>query len=106
MPASPPTSVSATVLSSNEILTTWGIVRPIDQNGIITMYEVLYQPQETFGGTIEPNTVTVYAPNMSVILTDLEEYVFYDISVRAFTSAGSSEYASAPSQRTLEDGNT
>ena len=84
----------------------WDIVSPIDQNGIITMYEVLYQPLETFNGTTEPAVVNIMTPNTSVILTDLEEYVLYNISVRAFTEAGSSEYASAPLVRTLEDGNT
>ena len=105
VPVSPPTDVMATVVSSTEILTMWDIVPPIDQNGIITMYEVLYEPLETFNGTIGPSTVNIIAPNTSVVLTQLEEYVFYNVSVRAFTAAGSSEYASAPLARTLEDGN-
>ena len=84
----------ATVVSSTEIMVTWGIVPLIDvQNGVITMYEVLYQPQETFNGAIGDLTVTVSAPEMSVVLMNLQEYVNYTISVRAYTSVGEGPYS-------------
>ena len=35
------------------------MVPPIDQNGIITMYEVLYEPLETFSDAIGPLTMNV-----------------------------------------------
>ena len=104
-PASAPTDVVATVMSSTEIMVTWDIVLPIDQNGVITMYEVLYQPQETFNGSIGDLTVNVSAPEMSVALMNLQEYVNYTISVRAYTSVGEGPYSEAIIELTNEDGN-
>ena len=103
VPASPPANVMATVMSSTEILVSWDIVPPIDQNGIITMYEVLYQPLETFGGAIEILTTNVSASEMSVVLMDLQEFVYYNISVRAYTSVGEGPYSEATNAQTDED---
>ena len=94
-----------TVVSSIEIMVTWDIVLPIDQNGVITMYEVLYQPQETFNGAIGHLTVNVSAPEMSVVLMDLQEYVNYTISVRAYTSVGEGPYSEGIIELTNEDRN-
>ena len=97
-PASPPDNVTVMVLSSTEILVSWDMVPAIDQNGIITMYEVQYKPLETFGGQIQTETVNVAAPEMSVNLTNLQEFVNYDISVRAFTSVGEGPYSTVLTQ--------
>ena len=105
VPGSAPTDVMTTVVSSTEIMVTWGIVPPIDQNGVITMYEVLYQPQETFNGAITDLTVNVSAQDMSVVLMNLEEYVNYTISVRAYTSVGEGPYSEGIVELTDEDGN-
>ena len=80
----------------------WEEVVPRDQNGVITMYQVLYQPLETFGGAIGPLTVNV--TELTVDLTDLEEYVNYTISVRAYTSAGEGPYSDGVTVITLEAG--
>ena len=93
----------ATVTSSTEIMVTWDIVSRINQNGVITMYEVLYQPQETFNGTIKEMTVNV--TELTANLTDLEEYVNYTISVRAYTSVGEGPYSEGIIELTNEDGN-
>ena len=93
----------ATVMSSTEIMVTWDIVLPIDQNGVITMYKVLYQPQETFDGSIGDLTVNVSAPEMSVVLMNLQEYVNYTISVRAYTSVGEGSYSDGIIELTNED---
>ena len=90
--------------SSVQIVVTWDVVPPIDQNGIITMYEVLYQPLETFGGAIQTLTRNLSGTEMSVVLTDLEEFVYYNISVRAYTSVGEGPYSSDMTSQTLEDG--
>ena len=45
------------------------------------MYEVLYEPLETFGGAIQTQTRNVSGTEMSVVLMDLEEFVNYSISV-------------------------
>ena len=76
----------------------------MDQNGVITMCEVLYQPQETFNGSIGDLTVNISAPEMSVVLMDLEEYVNYTISVRAYTSVGEGPYSEGIVELTDEDG--
>ena len=83
----------------------WGVVPPIDQNGIITMYQVLYEPLETFSGVIGPQTVIVTG-QQETILTNFEESVNYNISVRAYTSAGAGPYSdhNAVTVLTLETG--
>ena len=103
-PSNFPTNVVSMTLSSTTIEVTWGIVPPIDQNGIITMYEVLYQPLETFGGAIGPMTRNVSGTEMSVVLMDLQEFVSYNITVRAYTSVGEGPYSTEISVATLQDG--
>ena len=89
--------------SSTTIAVMWEEVPPIDQNGVITMYEVMYTLLETFGGTLENDTITVFEPARSVNLTGLEEYVNYNISVRAFNSVGAGPYSVAVTVLTLQD---
>ena len=67
------------------------------------MYEVLYQPQETFNGAIGDLSVNISAPAMSVVLMDLEEYANYTISVRAYTSVGEGPYSEGIIELTNED---
>ena len=80
----------------------WDEVVPIDQNGVITMYEVMYTPLEDFGGGVMTRTTNVTA--LSLLLMDLEEYVNYTISVRAYTSAGAGNYSDLLIILTNEDG--
>ena len=85
-------------------MVTWGPVPDIDQNGIITEYEVMYEPLETFGGNISTQRMNVTALEMSVTLTELQEFVFYNISVRAYTSVGAGPFSEEMTERTNEDG--
>ncbi len=80
----------------------WTDVPDTDQNGVITLYEVMYEPLMTFGGTL--NTITVNTTNLSMTLEGLEEYVEYNISVRAYTNDGPGPYSVGTVVRTLEDG--
>ena len=80
----------------------WDKVPLMNQNGIITMYEVMYQPLETFNGNIATKTINL--TNMSVLLADLQEFVNYTISVRAYTSVGAGPYSDEVTVLTLEDG--
>ena len=82
----------------------WDMVPLMDQNGVITMYEVLYGPLETFNGTIGPLTETVQAPNLATTLTELQEFVTYNIRVRAVTNGGNGVYSEAVEAMTPEDG--
>ena len=98
-------SVLAIVESSTEIVVLWVDVPAIDKNGIITMYEIHFVPIETFGGQITSDTVnTSDGSVLMMVLTGLEEYVEYDISVRAYTSAGPGPYSVGVVERTDTDG--
>ena len=99
-PASAPQNVRAIALSSIELYVTWEEVPPIDQNGIISTYEVLSVPQMTFGGALTQNTINV--TNMFLLLKDLHPFVTYNISVKAYTMAGAGPYGMAVNT-TLED---
>ena len=89
-------------ISSTEIEVSWEEVPAINENGIITVYEVQYVPLQTFGDQISTNTTnTTY---LNTTLTGLQEYVEYSISVRAYTSVGPGPYSDTVTERTLEDG--
>ena len=97
--------MTATVLSSTEIEVSWEEVPAISRNGIIIMYEIQYKPLETIDGQISTDTVNI--TNISILSTDLtglEEFVQYNISVRAYTSVGPGPYSDPVTVRTLEDG--
>ena len=96
--------MAVTVNSSTTITVTWDSVPPIDLNGIITMYEVLYEPLETFGGAIGPVFMRVSGTEFSAILSDLEEFVMYNISVRAYTIVGEGPFSDSMIVMTPEDG--
>ena len=91
-------------VSSTIISVTWDMVPPIDQNGIITMYEVMYQPLETFNGNISTQTMNVSGTEMSVALMELQEFVNYTIFVRAYTSVGAGPYSDEIIVMTPQDG--
>ena len=94
--------MTATANSSTTIAVMWDGVVPIDQNGVITMYEVMYTPLEDFDGAIMTRTTNV--TDLCVLLMDLEEYVNYSISVRALTSVGAGRYSDPVIVLTNEDG--
>ena len=94
--------MTATAVSSTEIEVSWEEVPAINENGVITVYEVLYSPLMTFEGQISANTTTT--SQLNTTLTGLQEYVEYSISVRAYTSVGPGPYSDPLTRRTLEDG--
>lgn len=79
----------------------WEEVPPIDQNGIITDYEVLLEPLETFDG-LDP--ITSNTTNFDIEIMDLMPFVSYNISVRAYTSEGPGPYSEPMSNTTSEEG--
>ena len=84
-------------------MVSWDEVPPLDQNGVITVYEVMYTPLETFNGMIGSDVRNVSSSNLSVVLEELEEFVNYTFAVRAFTRIGASNFTTIVVQ-TLEDG--
>ena len=97
-------NVSVFTASSTELRVTWNEVDPIDQNGIITQYEILYEPLNTFGGLIGPNSVTVLHPILIHTLTGLEQDIEYNVSIRAYTVVGPGPYSEPVRGGTLQDG--
>ena len=102
-PATPPQNVQTMAPSSTEITVTWEEVPAIDENGVIINYEVRFEPLE-FTETLTTSSVnTTDTIDLTVVLRALQEYVEYNISVRAYTSVGPGPYSDPVTQRTLED---
>ena len=99
-PATPPQNVQAAAFSSTQIMVTWNEVPAIDQNGIITTYEVRYDPLQFTGVLIIEHVNTT---DTSVVLTGLQGYVEYNVSVRAYTSVGPGPFSEDVTERTIED---
>ena len=98
-PTGPPGNVSAEVLSSTEIRVSWEEVAEIDRRGIITEYEVMYEPLMTFGVlTVLSNRTS----NQFIVINGLQENTEYNISVRAYTSVGPGPYSAGIVNRTFE----
>ena len=89
-------------ISSTAIRVSWDPVPAIDQNGVITQYEVEYN-QTTFSEVSMYNTTTVNSTTLMVDLTGLEENVEYAIRVRAYTSVGDGPYSVLVTITTNED---
>ena len=89
-------------ISPTEVRVSWSEVRPIDQNGIIITYEVDYQPARTFGDSDIVTQVNTTAT--TILLTELQESVQYNITVRAFTSVGAGPFSGHVISRTQENG--
>ena len=103
VPNAPPESVQAITRSPTSILVTWEQVPEIDQNGIITLYEVQLN-QNTFNEISTSNLNTTNASQLMVEIEGLEEYIEYSVRVRAYTSVGPGPFSVAVMNRTLEDG--
>ena len=103
-PDEPPQNVMAMAITSTKVKVSWEEVPAINQNGEITTYEIQYVPLETFEGQISTNTVnTSNGSVLMIVLTGLEEYVEYTISVRAYTSEGSGPYSDPVTEMTNTD---
>ena len=81
-------------------MVTWERVLAIDENGIIINYEVRVEPLE-FTESLTTSFVNTAA--LMVAIGSLQEYVEYNISVRAYTIVGPGPYSNPVTQRTLED---
>ena len=79
----------------------WSEVPREDRNGLITHYEVQFLPLYPFeGGSSNDSILT---QNLSIVLSGLEEFIEYNISVRAHNSAGPGPYSDGIAVRTFED---
>ena len=105
VPSGSPEISTAEALSPTTIFVMWMEVPPVERNGVISMYEVRYVPLETCSGTLMERTVSITNTSMtSTTLTDLKEYVEYNVSIRSYTSVGPGPYSDSVVERTDEDG--
>ena len=78
----------------------WVKILPIDENGVILQYQVLYQVLELYDtSSLELNTT-----ELSMSLTELHEYANYIVQVRGYTDAGPGPYSNQQTARTDEAG--
>ena len=99
-PASPPQNVRTTAISSTEMDVRWIEAPMIDENGIIINYEVQVEPLD-FNDIL--TIVYVNTTTLSMVVSDLQEFVAYNISVRAYTNVGPGPFSLPVTDRTLED---
>ena len=104
MPEAPPENVTAVVLSSTGIMVQWSEVANRARNGEITHYEVQFFPLMEFDGGIYNGSVLTVDMSTVHILADLQEYVTYNISVRAYNGAGAGPYSDGTIVTTHQDG--
>lgn len=101
-PTNPPDNVEVIVTSSTSIMVTWDEVLSIDQNGLITEYEVQSIPLETFSSVIGVEMLNT--TGLFYALENLEEFENYSISVRAYTIVGPGPYSDPIIMQTFQDG--
>ena len=90
--------------SSTSIQVSWEAPSAADQNGALTEYTVYYQAVGDNFNDGTPKQKAVVAPLSQVLLTGLEEYVEYNISVSASTSVGEGPFSVSIIVRTAEAG--
>ena len=75
----------------------WATFSVADRNGVITSYEINYVGDDF---DTDPHSVNVSGNVTSLTLSGLEEYVVYDVKVRAYTSVGPGPFSAILSART------
>lgn len=92
---------TAITLSATTVWVAWNEIPPIDQNGIITTYEVLYTPKNNFDGILSSKLINL--TDNSGVLEELIPFVNYSISVRAYTTAGAGLWSEPATATTQQD---
>lgn len=103
VPTSSPSNVSVGSVSPTSFILMWQRVPAIDQNGIITQYDVEHT-QAALSDDSMPVTTIVDSSIRMLELTGLEEYATYLVRVRAYTSVGAGPYSDVLEVNTSEDG--
>ncbi len=89
--------------SPTSILVTWSEVPSIDQNGVINTYEIMYSQLNDRQEVVFTNITNTSASDLSVTLQYLQEFVNYNISVRAYTTVGPGPFSGTVMELTSED---
>ena len=88
-------------INSTAIQAEWNAPELIDQNGVLTIYQIRYNGSEL--DTTE-RSLNISINTMFVILTGLLPNVYYCVMIRVENRAGFSEFSSANCTRTHEAG--
>ena len=101
VPSTPPVNLTVYSLNSTAIQAEWNAPELLDQNGVLTSYQVRYS------GSVLDTTERVLNLSidmMSVILTELLPNTYYCVIIRVENGAGLSEFSSPNCTRTHEAG--
>ena len=100
-PSAAPQNPTSTTLNATAIQVQWEVVPEIDQNGIITFYEVQIDPAQ-FQDVSYVNVSE--GSELVLVFDELEEFVEYNFTIRAYTSAGPGPFSDITTSRTDEAG--
>ena len=103
-PSAAPEAIEGYNTSSTTIRVTWKLPPLAEQNGIIVSQYVYYQAVEGSYRESTKRHKQVTGTSTQTDLSGLEEYVIYNISVSASTSAGEGPNSIAIAVRTAEAG--
>ena len=99
VPSTPPINIMVSSSSSTAIQATWNAPDLINQNGVLTSYQVKY-----YGSVLDTaeRTSNININTLSKTLTGLLPYVYYCVMIRVANGAGFSQFSSANCARTHE----
>ena len=101
VPSTPPINITVYSLNSTAIQTEWNAPELIDQNGILTSYQVKYNG---FVLDTTERSLNLSINRTFVSLTGLLPNVYYCVMIRVENGAGFSEFSSPNCARTHEAG--
>ena len=88
-PSAAPEGLAVDGSTSTTVKVSWQPVKNLDQNGEIKGYTIYYKPVEGYFKHGEEKYTNVDGGDvLTATLQPLEEYVTYEIKIRAFTSVG------------------
>ena len=99
VPSGSPKNLMVFILSSTEFQVSWSEIEPIDQNGVISQYEVMY-----ISGVDLNQRVFSNGSSFTLSISGLEEDTEYNISLRAYTIVGPGPFSGTVVITTEEDG--
>ena len=102
VPSGAPKNVTAVRAGARGILVTWKPVLSSDQNGIIIYYTVYYRAVKGNNENDAEQSLRINASLTRVKLSQLEEYVTYNVSMSASTSVGEGPRSTDVLERTAE----
>ena len=81
-------------LSPTQVMLQWNPVPPIDRNGIITHYEVLFNQSSIT--TLRMSKININDSELSATVGHLQPFINYTLYVRGYTSVGPGPFSPTP----------